>query len=173
VLNESSAASLAPSKPYDTVEVYWWSLRDNQSREGRYEVEYKPGFTVKLNEGAKSWAEFYGSSDLVPTGEAPVFWVGRDWHWQGDRFVRGFDQVPLNFFGGGPLGISPQRVDYNKPHDIHAMRGELDLLNLSKDSTEVKYYSGWVDDELLKPYLTIIPTQQAQTVKPNPLVIEN
>ncbi|NES84503.1 MAG: hypothetical protein F6K10_25580, partial [Moorea sp. SIO2B7] len=57
VLNESSAASLAPSKPDDTVEVYWWSLRDNQSREGRYEVEYKPGFTVKLNEGAKSWAE--------------------------------------------------------------------------------------------------------------------
>ncbi len=49
------------------------------------------------------------------------------------------------------------------------MRGNLDLIKLTKNSTNVKYYSGWVDDSLLQPYLTIIPAKKPQNAKPNPL----
>ena len=53
--------------------------------------------------------------------------------------------------------------------EIYTMRGDLDLIKLTKTSTNVKYYSGWVDDSLLQPYITIIPAKKTQNAKPNPL----
>ena len=53
--------------------------------------------------------------------------------------------------------------------DMNVIRGDLELLELTKNSTEVKYYSGWVDETLLKPYLTIVPEERPQNIKSSPL----
>jgi len=155
----------------ETVEVLWWSPQNYETRQGRYEVKYEPGFTVKLDDqGGISWAEYYqSSSEVIIIGEAPIYWSGKDWKWSGNRFTRGFDQVSLNYFGGGPIGIGSWEIKDNNPPDKNAIRGDLELLELTKNSTEVKYYSGWVDDSLLLPYLTIIPQEQSDSIKPNPL----
>ncbi|HEY9298036.1 MAG TPA: hypothetical protein VIQ31_17075, partial [Phormidium sp.] len=52
--------------------------------------------------------------------------------------------------------------------NLNAMRGDLELVNLSKNSTSVKYYSGWVDDALINPYPTVVP-QYPKNAQPNPL----
>lgn len=147
------------------VEVLWWSPIDLQTRKGRYEVRYPQGFTVKLDQGAS----LEPSNRLVSAGKPPVFWSGFEWHWNGKRFVRGFDEVANNEFGGGPQGIGSNRSDPNLPSNWNAMRGDLDLLNLSAKSTSVRYYSGWVDEDKLQPYLTVVPQEKVQNPQPNPL----
>ncbi|MEA5512604.1 hypothetical protein [Nodularia sp. UHCC 0506] len=161
--NTTAAASLSPKNGEETVEVLWWSPIDFQSRKGRYEVRYPQGLTANLDEGAS-----FDKFSLSP-GKPPVYWPGSDWHWNGGRFVRGWDEVTLNLSGGGPQGIGSGLFPSNAPMNWYAMRGDLELLELSTESTTLKYYSAWVDDTKLQPYLTVIPQKLAQNPKPNPL----
>lgn len=147
----------------ETVEVLWWSPVDFTTGQGRYEVRYAPGLTLTLNDGA----ELYQFP--VPPGKPPVSWPGFYWHWNGERFVRAFDQVSWNLVGGGPQGIAAGQLFGNVPVDWHTMRGDLELLEISGQSTRLKYYSGWVDAAKLQPYLTVLPQKFPQNPQPNPL----
>lgn len=163
--NKTPAVTLSPATSDETVEVLWWMPVDLQTRKGRYEVRYPEGFTITLDEGAM----IEPSNRLALAGKPPVYWPGFEWHWNGDRFVRGFDEVASNEFGLGPRGIGPNRVPPNGQINWNAIRGDLELLNLSQKSTSVKYYSGWVDEDKLKPYLTVVPQERPQNPQPNPL----
>jgi len=173
LLNQTPAVTLNSSTTGQTVEVLWWLPTDQRMsdkpirRKGRYEVRYDKGFTVTLNgQGATLWSEFYGSSTKPPVWFPPVNWCGWGWHWNGDRFVRGFDDAPVEGGCGIPRAIGPEGSVTGSPN---ALRGDLELLNLSRNSTTVKYYSGWVDDALLKPYLSVVPQERPKNFKPNPL----
>lgn len=163
--SKTAAATLLAAQ--NRVEVLWAYPQDYQTRKARYEVRYLQGFSVKLNEGLSNY-EFKRS---LPIGKPPVFWAGFDWHWNGERFVRGFDEVARNEFGGGARGINSNApTTPNRPSNIYAIRGDLELVNISPKSTTVKYYSAWVDENLLKPYLTVLPQAQSRAPKPNPLL---
>ena len=154
----------------DTVEVLWWLPQTYQTRQGRFEVKYDQGTVTSADQGAQSWSEF--SATEKPIWESPVVWAGWEWHWNGNRFIRGFDEVVIDFLGVGPSGISSsQRVDVNQFPNYYAIRGDLDLLSLTKEITKVRYYSGWVDDHLLKPFLTVEPQEHSKREKPNPLEV--
>ncbi|GAX38596.1 hypothetical protein [Nodularia sp. NIES-3585] len=161
--NKTPAVSLSANKEEETVEVLWWSLVDFQTRKGRYEVRYSQGFTANLNEGA-SLSEY-----SLPPGKPPVYWPGFHWHWNGEDFVRGWDEVSGNFVGGGPQGVGSGEFSPDAPMSWDAMRGDLELLELSTQSTRLKYYSGWVDETKLQPYLTVVPQELPPNPKPNPL----
>jgi hypothetical protein len=165
----TNSSGILPANQTPKVEVLWWSKRDHNTNQGRYEIVYNPGFTVELNEQTHSWSEFDQTAENRESWESPLFWVGREWYWRGDRFIRGFDAVALNYFGGGSTGIFPSPEDYEKPLNYHAVRGNLELINLTQDTVNLKYYSAWVDDNLLSPYLAIIPDQYPQTSQPDPL----
>ena len=135
---------------------------DLQSQKGRYEVRYPQGFTVKLAQGASL------KKSQLPPGKPPVEWSGFEWHWQGDRFVRGFDEVASNNFGGGVQGIGSNR-DAIRQTNWNTIRGDFELLQLSPKSTSLRYYSGWVDEKLLTPYLTVVPQERPLNPQPNPL----
>ncbi|MBD2501155.1 hypothetical protein [Anabaena azotica] len=160
--NKTPAASLSGG---DNVEVLWWSPVNYQTQKGRYEVRYPQGFTVELEEGVKAY-EFPRS---LPPGKPAVYWAGFEWHWSGNRFVRALDEVSLNLSGGGPRGLGSGQLRPDAPINWNTMRGDLELLNLSAKSTNVKYYSAWVDDAKIKPYLTVIPQERPQNPQPNPL----
>jgi hypothetical protein len=161
--NKTPAVTLSPSSSGETVEVLWWSPLDFQTRKGRYEVRYLQGFTVKLDQGAR-----LEESRRLPPGKPPVYWPGFEWHWNGDRFIRGFDEVAQNRFGVGPTGIGSNRFEPNTPPNWNAIRGDLELLNLSPKSTSVRYYSGWVNENLLSPYLSVLPQKRPQNPQLNP-----
>lgn len=161
--NKTPAVTLS-SDPSDEIEVLWWMPTD-LDRKGRYEVKYPQGFTVTVDEGAM----LEPSNRLVLAGKPPIYWTGFEWHWHGGRFVRGFDEVASNHFGGGSQGISSNRNQPNIQINWNAMRGELDLLNLSPKSTSIKYYSGWVNEDKLNPYLTVLPQERPKNPQPNPL----
>jgi len=164
--NKSPAVTLSPDNSGETVEVLWWSPIDYQTRKGRYEVRYPQGFTVIVDEGGM----LEPSNRLALSGKPPVFWPGFEWHWNGELFIRGFDEVAENLVGGGPQGIASNRNQPNVQTNWHTMRGDFDLLNLSPKSTSVKYYSGWVDEDKLNPYLTVVPQERPQNPQPNPLI---
>ncbi len=173
--------------------------------------------TFKSDRGATTWSELYQRNDRPPVWQPPVYWIGSNWHWNGDRFlngalrqrpegtlhpsgavslmgettghinawgfprrqplpktalnrfIRGLDEVELNMFGGGPTGIgSEPNRDYIFDHN--ALRGDLELLELTENTTKVKYYSAWVEDSLLQPYLTLVPHNISAQTKPNPLL---
>lgn len=156
------------------IEVLWWTPTSLEPRQGRYEIKYQPGFTVKLDKvGFISWEELYppdvNVDKWIRSWQPPVYWPGKDWHWQGSRFVRGFDEVGLNLVGLGPNGIGIEKFDRNLLQNKNAIRGDLEIIELTKDSTEVKYYSAWVDDNNLQPLLTIVPQEKPQLIQPNPL----
>ncbi len=164
LLNQTPAVTLDATTG-QSVEVLWWLPTDQRMsdkpirRKGRYEVRYDKGFTATLDgQGASLWSH-------GPSRKPSVLWMGWDWHWDGDRFVRGFDEAPIEGGCGIPRAIGPKGDMTGSPN---AMRGEFELLNLSKNSTSVKYYSGWVDDALLNPYLTVVP-QRPKNRQPNPL----
>ncbi|ABA23127.1 conserved hypothetical protein [Trichormus variabilis ATCC 29413] len=160
--NKTPVASLSSG---DDIEVLWWSPVNYQTQKGRYEVRYSPGFTVELEEGAST----YQFPRSLSPGKISVDWPGVEWNWNGERFVRGFDEVSLNLSGGGPRGIGSGQLQPEVPINWNTMRGDLELLDLSTKSTKVKYYSGWVDDTALKPYLTVISQTRPQNPQPNPL----
>ena len=156
----------------DTVEVLWWSLTQREPVKGRYEIRYAPPMTFKSDRGATTWSELYqlyGEDYQPPIWQPPVYWIGSDWHWNGDRFVRSLDEVEFNMFGGGPTGIGSEPTqDYIFDHN--AIRGDLELLELTENTTKVKYHSAWVEDTSLQPYLTLIPYNIPAQTKPNPLL---
>ncbi|WNN88858.1 hypothetical protein [Gloeocapsopsis dulcis] len=164
LLEKTPAATLSASQNQE-VEVLWSHPFDYQTRQSRYEVRYEPGFTVTLNEGART-EQF---PQLIPPGKPAIDWAGSEWHWHGEYFVRSWDEVAQNEFGGGPRGIAvSMNVEPDRPSNFNAMRGDLELLEISANATTLKHYSGWVEGTLLSPYLTVVPQTRVQ-MQPNPL----
>ncbi len=155
-----------------TVEVLWADQAqpdqpDQADTEPiRYEVVYKPGFEAQLAQGGYRVAN--PVAQRAVRGE-PIFWPGRQWHWEGDRFVRGFDEVALNLVGGGPYGLVSSTNDNGLSFDHSAIRGSFDLLSLSQEATKVRYYSGWIDGADLEVYPKIISVVPPDKAAPNPL----
>jgi hypothetical protein len=165
---KTSVIALSPAKDGETVEVLWWMPVNYQTRKGRYEVRHPEGFTFTQNDqGAYVLPPEIREKLAKSQAETlPFDWVGREWHWNGSRFVRGLDEVAQNAVSSGPRGIGYSAVA-NSQINWKAIRGDLDLLNLSQKSTSVKYYSGWVDEGELNPYPTVIPQLQL-TYLPQP-----
>ena len=92
------------------------------------------------------WPERYNQEYQANSWEEIISWPGKDWVWNGNKFIRPFDGVFLNYFGGAPGGISTWKNPEKQRPEIYAMRGELELIKLSKNATTVKHYSGRVDD---------------------------
>ena len=155
------------------VEVLWVAESYDYNREDqimpestRYEVVYEPGFEATLAQGG------YRVEDVAArravAGE-PIFWPGRQWHWAGDRFRRGLDEVSSNFVGGGPYGLVSSTAGEELRLDHKAIRGSFDLLKLTPEETKVKYYSGWVDADALEVYPQLKRTKPLKKMQPNPL----
>ena len=132
----------------------------------RYEVVYEPGFETVLSQGGYRVAD--AAAQRAVMGEA-VFWPGRQWHWAGDRFRRGMDEVGLNLVGGGPYGLVSSSASNGLRFDHNAIRGAFDLLALTPQETKVRYYSGWVDTDGLEVYPRLEPVKRPKKIKPNPL----
>jgi hypothetical protein len=167
-LSDAKAEVLwASQEPVDSLETEPTSEAEPETL--RYEVVYEPGFEARLAQGG------YRLDDEVTQQMAessPIFWPGREWHWSGDRFVRGFDEVAVNLVGGGPWGLSQSSSDGGPSFDHSAIRGDFDLLNLSAEETQVRYYSGWVEGAELEVYPEIVAVasplkEQSET---NPLI---
>ncbi len=170
LLNTSTKNKITADENRNTVDVLWWSPQERETQKGRYEIAHNTAFSVTLEEkGGMSWSEFYEEPLKINSWQSEVYWAGREWLWNGNQFSRPFDGVSLSYFGGGPTGISTWEMVAKQRPEIYTLRGNIDLIKLTKTSTSVNYYSGWVDDSLLQPYLTIIPVQQSQTIKSNPL----
>jgi hypothetical protein len=169
--SKNPATTLTPAASGQTVEVLWFSPLDLQTRKGRYEVRYSEGFTVTLDEqGAQVLPpDLAGIRVQNQPTKLSFSWLGYEWHWNGERFVRGFDEVALNLVGTGPSGISSDKIEPNGVRDSNTIRGEFDLLNLSRKSTSVRYYSGWVDEENVNLALTVVPHELPEKRQPNPL----
>lgn len=163
---------LAAQKPALTleakrVEVLWRSpLAYEDNAPGRYEVVYPEGFSTAIVGGKTTWSQWGIKKQAY---SAPFNWPGAEWYWTGKRFQRGFDGVALNLVGGGPIGIGQKGFNPNTSPDVAAMRGDLDLLALTAGKTEVRYYSGWVDEALLSPYVEIVPVESISNSQTNPL----
>lgn len=168
---KNSTTTLLPDNNQENLEVLWFAPLNTQNYRGRYEVVYPQGFTTTLNDQGITLLpqEVEEIRAKIQPGKYPFYWIGTESHWNGSRFVRGLDEVALNAFGGGPRGITSNRVQANHRLDSYAIRGDFDLLNLSEKSTSVKYYSGWIDDANLKLYLTTIPQKLPDRLQANPL----
>jgi hypothetical protein len=160
---ETEATTLEPTAP---LEILWQSPLFASKQ--RYEVRYEEGFVITVEEGKTSWSD---RNWEVPAYFAPIDWPGREWHWNGDHFQRGFDEVAFNFVGGGPTGVGTtfNYADGLPANTHHALRGDLTLLELTETQTKVRHYSGWVAQENLSPYVTILPVEPSQNPQPNPL----
>ncbi|MGB3788340.1 MAG: hypothetical protein WA949_10040 [Phormidesmis sp.] len=162
----------------DSVEVLWASetfedAREDASEDGgkpavmRYEVVYEPGFEIQIPQGG------YRLTNEVArrTGKGEdIFWPGRAWHWEGDRFTRSLDEVGVNMFGGGPYGLAASTRRDGLNLDSDAIRGDFDLLDITAASTQVRHYSGWIESSNLSVYPTVIPVDSPTKSKPNPLI---
>jgi hypothetical protein len=170
-IDKTPAAKLSPASSGENIEVLWFSPVNSKTRKGRYEVRYPQGFTVTLkDQGAELLpSDFVQIRSNLAGEQLPFYWPGGNWHWNGDRLVRGFDEVGLNLVGGGPRGIGSQNFTDDGLINSNAIRGDLDLLNLTKKSTTVRYYSGWVDEAKINPYLKVVPQERPKNPQPNPL----
>lgn len=148
----------------DPTELLWLADTDISSLEApaRYEIKYTPGLTATLAQGA----DYYVGPEDNPD-DGYFWWPGKDWSWNGTRFVRPWDQVAVNYVGGGPQGIGPDDYE-NFVADWHTMRGEFELLALTSDTTELKYYSAWIDATGIEPWLTITPVTNESLDITNP-----
>ncbi|MGB3291717.1 MAG: hypothetical protein WBB01_01855 [Phormidesmis sp.] len=170
------ATEAAATLTNPTVEVLWasqeqpeWDAEQTAAPEPgmiRYEVAYEPGFEALLPQGGYRVANAVAKRAV---GGEPVFWPGWQWHWEGDRFVRGLDEVALNLVGGGPYGLYSEMSDRRLAFDHQAIRGDVDLLDLTAESTQVRYYSGWVDGSELAVYPTMVPATTPATEQPDPV----
>lgn len=169
--SKNPAATLSPVSSGKTVEVLWFSPIDSQTRKGRYEVRYPEGFTVTLNErGAEILPpDITKIREEIEPGKPSFYWQGSGWHWNGARFVRGFDEVGLNLVGGGPIGIGSDEFGADGIRSSNTIRGDFDLLNLTRKSTSVRYYSGWVDEDKINLSLTVVPHELPENPQPNPI----
>lgn len=164
----------------DSVEVLWASQSfdeaagaeaadvDSESTAMRYEVVYEPGFETQLSQGGY---RITNEAALRASGGNDIFWPGNQWHWSGDRFTRTLDEVALNLVGGGPRGLVASNSRNGFDLDNRAVRGEFDLLELTSESTKVRYYSGWVDGDDVTVYPAVVPVSavEAKDDQPNPL----
>ncbi|MGB3300422.1 MAG: hypothetical protein WBA76_19335 [Phormidesmis sp.] len=132
----------------------------------RYEVVYKAGFETTLSQGGYRVANAVAQR---AAGGNSIFWPGRQWHWAGDRFKRGLDEVSLNLVGGGPYGLVSSSARSGLMFDHKAIRGDFDLLDLTLEGTTVRYYAGWVNSDQLTVYPSLRPVIAPQQPKPNPL----
>lgn len=169
--------SFLAEKPVETLteptaEVLWAAWENfnqpdvDEANAFRYEVVYEPGFDVTLSQGG------YRVNNEVArlmVGDSRVFWPGRQWHWDGERFVRTFDEVALNLIGGGPYGLISSNIQTGFSFDHNAIRGDFDLLSLEPDGTQVRHYSGWVDGADLEVYPDIVAVEPSAAIKPNPM----
>ncbi|NJL56098.1 hypothetical protein HC928_13635, partial [bacterium] len=151
LLGQTPATTLPIEASGDVAEVLWWMVDSTESQRGRYEVRLAEGFEATIDQGASpilepQWVEI--------AGRAPIFWPGYWWVWQGDRFVRPLDHHLDNWIAGD-RGIGPTEQTGLR-NDWYAIRGDLELLELSAESARVKYYSGWVDDSLLIPFPAVV-----------------
>lgn len=170
LFNTDSEITIKGDETNNIVEVLWWSPQNYEGEKGRYEIAYNSGFSVTLDDkGVMDWKERYSQEYKVDSWEEIVYWPGKDWLWNGNKFIRPFDGVSLNYFGGGPGGISTWKNPEQQRPEIYTIRGQLDLIKLNNNSTSVNHSSGWVDDSLLNPYLTIVPTNKPKNMQPNPL----
>ncbi len=154
----------------DSVEVLWASETFEDAEipgTMRYEVAYEPGFEVQIPQGG-----YWLTNEVArktSRGDA-LFWPGRSWHWQGDRFTRSLDEVAANMVGGGPYGLAASTRLDGLNFDSNAIRGDFDLLDITSDSTQVRHYSGWVEGNELSVYPTVIAVSPSTRPKPNPLM---
>lgn len=162
----SADAAATTREPTEPLEILWQSPLFTS--EQRYEVRYEEGFEVTVKEGQYDWSD--GDWE-VPSYFPPVSWPGGQWHWNGARFQRGFDEVALNVVGGGPFGIGTtySYAEGYPANTHHALRGELELLALTDQQTKVRHYSAWVEANQLSPYVAIVPVQPITNPQPNPL----
>lgn len=147
-----------------TVELLWVADTDISTPESsvRYEINYEPGITVELTQGA----DYYVGPEGDPE-DGYFWWPGQDWSWNGQRFIRPWDQVAVNYVGGGPQGIGPDEyTDFIA--DWRTMRGEFELLNLTPDTTEIRYYSAWIDADGVEPWVTVTAATNAPLNAENP-----
>lgn len=153
--------SLDTSNP---IELLWLADTDISTPESanRYEIKYEPGITAQLSQGA----EYYVGPEETPD-DGYFWWPGQDWSWNGKHFVRYWDQVAVNYVGGGPQGIGPSDYE-NYVVDWQTMRGEFELLALTEDTTEIKYYSVWIDATEIEPWVTVTNVTNAPLDTPNP-----
>lgn len=169
--SKNPAATLSPIISGETTEVLWFSPINYQTRKGRYEVRYPEGFTVTLDErGAEILPQDIAKiREEIEPGKPSFYWSGFEWHWNGARFVRGFDEVGLNLSGGGPSGIGSDEFRPDGIRSSNAIRGDFDLQNLTRKSTSVRYYSGWVDEDKINLSLTVVPHEFPEKPQPNPI----
>ncbi len=160
-----------------TLEILWWSPinrpipdGDEAVREqhGRFEVSYQKSFMATIPEGGLRWPT-QAQGRPLPEWDIQVYWPGEDWHWQGDRFVRGFDEVPANAVSFGPSGMSERGYSRTGIQDTNVLRGDVKLLSLDNEQTKIQYFSGWTEDNLIEPRFAIIPTYKTAPTEPNPL----
>lgn len=171
LLSKRPVDTFFPTQKGETVEILWRSPLDRHKRQGRYEVRYPKGFTVTLaDQGAIPVSEILPVRSQSFVSGHPVYWPGQEWHWRGDRFVRGLDEVAMNYFGDGPRGIGPDYLEIGGLIDRSAIRGDLELLRLSRQSVTLKYYSGWVNESALAPYPAILRQESLKKTQQNPLI---
>ena len=148
----------------DPVELLWIADTDINDPEAqvRYEIQYESGLTTQLDEGA----DYYVGPEDSPE-DGYFWWPGNSWSWNGIRFVRPWDQVAVNYLGGGPQGIDPG-VYESYVANWKTMRGEFELLALNSNTTEIKYYSAWIDGEDIEPWVTVTKNVNAPLDDTNP-----
>ncbi|NEP61690.1 MAG: hypothetical protein F6K31_32850 [Symploca sp. SIO2G7] len=156
--NQALYASLLADLPFaqldaatSPVELLWLAETDIFTPDSpkRYEIGYDPGIVTQLNEGADYYVEPKNNID-----DGYFWWPGKDWSWNGQRFVRPWDQVAVNHVGGGPQGIGPSNYG-TYVSDWQIMRGEFELLNLTQKTTDIRYYSAWIDAAGIEPWVTV------------------
>ncbi len=153
----------------EKIEVLWWAGNQEMGDKGRYEIKHEAGISFTVAQGNTSWQNIHDNFTEKKSWQAPIYWLGKEWYWRNGKFQRGFDSVPLNAFGGGATGVIIPSNNYTYPLNLAAIRGDLDLINLTDSTTEIKYYSAWVDSKLLTPYLTLIPAPEFSQTQENPL----
>ncbi|MBE7381510.1 MAG: hypothetical protein F6J95_008895 [Leptolyngbya sp. SIO1E4] len=154
----TSIESAATTLTQDTTEVLW-------ATDSRYEVRYPTGFEITLAEGAERYPE---DAPRYPFTVPPRFvWPGTSWHWNGERFVRPLDtgMIETHYF---PRCITSD-ISGRSIGECEAMRGDLELLDLSAAETHIRYFSGWVDADAIAPYVTVVTADTPPRTQPNPL----
>lgn len=161
LLAETPIEQLDTSAP---VELLWLADTDISTPEStrRYEIRYEPGLVTSLEEGA----DYYVRPDQ-DQDDGYFWWPGREWSWNGQHFVRPWDQVAVNYVGGGPQGIGPSDYE-NYISNWHTMRGDFQLLELTPETTEIEHYSAWIDETEVEPWVTVTPVTSSPTDQPNP-----
>ena len=155
----ASAENAAIDLTQATTEVLW-------ATNSRYEVRYPTGFEITLAEGAQRYTE---NSRQYPFADPPNFvWPGVSWHWNGERFGRPLDtgMIETHYF---PRCIESAEPSNRPTPACAAMRGDLELLDLTATATRIRYFSGWVAADQLEPFVTVISADTPTRTAPNPL----